>query len=179
MDTFLFDPKFHRLADFLGVDKYKRDDPKLAQKVAFLSDWAEDNSKSDDFPVILKTLIGLKKDLGTTLRGETLVRELYKWTRLDADSKRIEQQKASHQEMNKAAKKEETELKKRILERTESWKKVKDEPKKINDRVESRNVRKNEKVINSLEKQGAKLRRAGTRVTGKLENPTEEVEVQI
>ena len=55
----------------------------------------------------MKTLVRLKRDLGTTLRGETLVKDLYKWTRLDNDSKRLDSEKKAFKEQTSEKEKRE------------------------------------------------------------------------
>ncbi len=92
MIDFTYDPRFQRFSDFLGLDKYVRDDFELSKKVVYLYDWGAKNTKGEDFVDLLKAVTKLKHTLGTTVRGKTLVNDMYHWVRLNEDGKRAKEE---------------------------------------------------------------------------------------
>ena len=175
MDTFMFDQKFHRLADFLGVDKYKRDNPDVAQKIAFISDWAEARS-SDSFADILKTVVKLKRDLGTTVRGETLVKDLYKWTRLDSDSDRLDREKKAYKEYSSEKEKREAETKERIIEKRAKWEQGKQELEAKKAEVDLANEKASKSSARATKKQSKEFKKANTILQ---EEPYKDTSVEV
>lgn len=87
-----YDPDYHRFSDFLGVDTGLRSDSDLAQKIATIYDWGKNKTNGKDRVDILMAIKDLKSYLGLNLEGETLVKKLYKWVRLDQDRRRIEKE---------------------------------------------------------------------------------------
>lgn len=120
-DTFLYDPKFHRFSDFLGLDKYVREDYNVANKVVYLYDWSKSRAGSDSFADVLKAAVKLKRDIGQTTRGKTLVNELYKWARLDEDSQRISKEKLVNKQQLSKSEQEALDRQQRILEKAAAW----------------------------------------------------------
>lgn len=89
--TYMDDTNYHAMSEFLGIDYQARNNDQVAEKVAFLADWAKDRTKSDDRLQHQMAIKDLIRSLGLQMRGEELIYKLYKWTRLDMDRKRIEQ----------------------------------------------------------------------------------------
>ena len=81
----IFDPRYRKLVDFLSLDSVDLEEQHVPEKIMFLYDWAEKKTMGGDLQDVLVKLNSLKKDIGTTLRGKELLKDLYKWTRLDAD----------------------------------------------------------------------------------------------
>jgi len=80
---------YHRFADSLGVDKYKKDDSHLAGKVALLYDWGKERSGSEETGTIAQTIQNLRRTLGVTLQGESLVNYLFRWIRVDMEGEKL------------------------------------------------------------------------------------------
>jgi hypothetical protein len=97
-----FNPTYHKVAEFLGVDKYKREDNNLANKIAFVYDWAENKIGSKNSTEIMSFLHQTMRDLGVQFRGASLVNYLYQMTRLNLDSDRIRQKKQTKEMVNQA-----------------------------------------------------------------------------
>lgn len=82
-DTWRYDPSYHRLADFLGVDKYERDRLEFAEKLSLIADWSGLDKHGD----VMKAMHGIKRlqrELGVQVVGKPLVTELYQAIRLGA-----------------------------------------------------------------------------------------------
>lgn len=90
--------EYQRFCDDLGVDRYKRLEPELANRVAFLYDYAREQTGSEDGTVVSKFVADLTKSLGYQVRGDTLVNTLFQWTRLDTDHQRL-QMKQTEQDL--------------------------------------------------------------------------------
>lgn len=135
-DSFLYDPNFHRFADFMGIDKYARDDYNISKKILFLYEWGRRKVQSDDFIDVLKAVTGLKKDIGTTTKGKTLVDDMYKWARLDYDSLRIRDEKQIQREKISKEEQQKLDRQERILDRAKKWQDQRDEPKKQSEKAE-------------------------------------------
>ena len=91
-DSWKYDQDYHRLSEFLGVDKNEREDFGLANKISIIRDWAGINDKKPTLESVANNIHGLKKKLGTQNLGQTLVNELYQAIRLDLDGQRNKKQ---------------------------------------------------------------------------------------
>lgn len=80
-ETWKYDPNYHRMAEFLGVDRFDREDYETAKKIAMISDWAGID-KHGDVDRAQRAITQLRKELGVQFIGKTLVTELYKQVRL-------------------------------------------------------------------------------------------------
>lgn len=80
-ESWKYDPDYHRASDYLGIDRYERDDFQVAQKLSTVRDWARENSKADTLEDSLATIHGLARKLGTQSRGKALLNELYQHLR--------------------------------------------------------------------------------------------------
>lgn len=87
-------PAFHLFCQSLGVDKYQRSDLKNAQKMSFIYDWAASICGSNKRVEITQTINQIIKDLGTQLRGKSLVTLLYQHAKLAQDDKRLKRQRS-------------------------------------------------------------------------------------
>lgn len=81
-DVWKYNPEYHKVTDFLGVDKYDREDHDLASKVSYLVDWAADKGGAKDFQGALNAINGLRKESGVQYQGKALVNQLYQFARL-------------------------------------------------------------------------------------------------
>jgi hypothetical protein len=90
----LDDINFHRMADTLGIDYEARKIPHVQEKIAFLSDWAKQETKSDDRLTQLLAIKDLAKRLGMPpgMMNKDIVTKLHRWVYLDMQRKRIELQ---------------------------------------------------------------------------------------
>lgn len=80
-ESWKYNPDYHKMTDFLGVDVYDRDKFEIANKVSFLADWAAEKG-AKDFDQALGQINRVKKETGSQLRGKSLVNELYHYVRL-------------------------------------------------------------------------------------------------
>lgn len=87
-DAFRYNPDYHRVAEFLGVDKYDREDYGTASKISIIRDWAGIQSKSETTEGALLAIDDLRKQLGFQFIGKPLVNEMYKAIRLEMDTAR-------------------------------------------------------------------------------------------
>lgn len=86
-ENWKYNPDYHRVTDFLGIDKYDREKYDVASKVSFLVDWGESMSKSRKIEDVLWRLNDLRKKLGVNTQGKTLLNQVYEYARLESDSK--------------------------------------------------------------------------------------------
>lgn len=84
-----YNPEYHRFCDDLGIDKYRRDDSRIADKVALLYDWAKEQVGTEDGATISKAIADLTTKLGVQARGELLTDYLFRWVRMDMASEKI------------------------------------------------------------------------------------------
>jgi len=86
------DLEFHRVADWFDIQYPDRTDAKIAEQITELRKWAMEKTGSKDRVDQMSAIHELKKGLGLTIKGEDLVKKLYRYIRLDADRKRIEKE---------------------------------------------------------------------------------------
>lgn len=86
------DLDFHRVADWFDIAYPDRADAKLSEQITELRKWAKEKTGSDDRVDQMTAIRELKKGLGLTIKGEELVKKLYRYIRLDSDRKRIEKE---------------------------------------------------------------------------------------
>ncbi len=89
-DEWKYNPEYNRIADFLGIDMYKRDNLDVAKKISTLRDYLDIGGKPKNITEILSRLDHLKRGLGIQTQGETLVQELFQHARLDMDRRQAE-----------------------------------------------------------------------------------------
>ena len=87
---YMDDINYHRMADLLEISYEDRKDQHLAEKLSLLTDWAKEQTKSDDRIQQYQALKNLTSGLGYQMKGKELATKLYQWIRLDLDRKRIE-----------------------------------------------------------------------------------------
>ena len=104
-DSWKYNPEYHRIASFLGLDAFQRQDYKLAQKVSVIYDWAVHKSKNRKIESHFKTIKELQRGLGINVIGKELTDKLWEAIRLGLDKKREEKLEArkEHQEEKAAA----------------------------------------------------------------------------
>jgi hypothetical protein len=90
--SYMDDIEYHRMSDFLDVGYEDRKDPHLANKLSFLTEWAQQAVKSQDRILVMERIKQLKTQLGLTDVGLPLIKKLYQWTRLDARRLSIERE---------------------------------------------------------------------------------------
>ena len=123
----IFDPRYRRLVDFLSLESEELEAPHVPEKIMFLYDWAEKKTKGGDLNAVLEKLTSLKKDIGSTLRGKSLLVDLYKFTRLDAD-KILAKEKQLYEHKTEAELKElEAKMLKKTIEKQKAWQDTKDQ----------------------------------------------------
>lgn len=96
-DTFKYNPEYHKVADFLGVDIHDREDYDLANKISLIRDYAGIKGKSDSPEDALWAITDIRKGLGVNTQGRTLVNQLYQHMRLKLDTSRANAQKVKAQ----------------------------------------------------------------------------------
>jgi hypothetical protein len=87
---FKYNPTYHKFAEFLGVDKYKRENIEAANKMSFIYDWSKNIVGSESSTKIIKHVSDYIGELGIQFRGNELVNHLYQRARLHADRVRQE-----------------------------------------------------------------------------------------
>ena len=112
-----YNPTYHRLSDYVGVDKHERGDSETVRKMSFIYDWTGKRSKSKDTSGVIGYLAKVIKDSGVSFRGKTLVDYLYQNMRLSNDGDRLKA-------------KEEKERKRSIREQKRRERAIKTEAKK-------------------------------------------------
>lgn len=88
-----YNQDYHRVSDFIGVDRHAREDYGIAQKVSLIRDWAGLQGKDDSTEAALTAIQKLKKQMGVPYQGKALVDEMYQHIRLDMDRKNQAQKK--------------------------------------------------------------------------------------
>jgi len=88
---FMDDINYHRMSDLLEVSYEDRRDHHLAEKISFLTDWAKEQTKSDDRMTQYMAIKQLTNGLGYQIKGKELLIKLYHWTKLDLNRRKIEQ----------------------------------------------------------------------------------------
>lgn len=86
------DINYHRMADALDIDYQDRKIPHIQEKIAFLADWAKQQTKSEDRLTQTLAIRELCKRLGLNITGKEMITKLHRWTYLDMQRKRIELQ---------------------------------------------------------------------------------------
>jgi len=90
--SYRYNPDYHKLADFLGIDKEKRDDLSIAEKLDLIREWGIKKTGSTQLIDTLMAIKKLKRKLGLNLQGETLVKALYKYLRLSLEKETIKKE---------------------------------------------------------------------------------------
>lgn len=178
-DQFLYKPEFHRFADFLGIDKHQREDYSLSSKVLFIYEWGSKKAKSDDFVDVLRAVTKMKKDIGNNTRGETLVKDMYRWARLEYDSLRLQDEKSIRMEQLSEEEKKALDRQDRILKKRKEWESQRDIPKEMSRMAEEVNldmVREKNEAQQKLSKQQSN---ADIKVKDSKPESAEPQEVQI
>jgi len=85
-NNYKYNPNFHKFAEFLGLNKFSRENYELAKKVSFIYDWAKEQVGRDDPDTIMRAVNNLQHNLGTTTVGKPLIDLLHKQIRLDSTS---------------------------------------------------------------------------------------------
>jgi len=88
--NYKYNPSYHRVSDYVGIDKYEKQDSKTANKIAFIYDWAGKKANSKDTSEVINQIAKTIKGLGVSFRGKTLVNYLYQNMRLADDTKRLQ-----------------------------------------------------------------------------------------
>jgi len=83
-DEWKYNEDYHKTANFLGVDKYDRNDLEVAKRLSFIRDWAEKKNKKNPYDQIYQ----LRKRLGVQDIGPTLVNQLFQHLRLAQDTEK-------------------------------------------------------------------------------------------
>lgn len=155
----IFDQRYRRMVDFLSLESVDLEEPHVPEKIMFLYDWAEKKTMGGDLQDVLNKLTFLKKDIGTTLRGKELLKDLYKWTRLDAE-KMLDNEK---KELANKTKEELEDLEEKMIKkeekRKEDWKKTKEQIYQEADEKDLENIYRTNtlaRMIKSEDKQQAK-----------------------
>ena len=109
--THLDNTDYHKMANFLGVNSDDRRDPKVAERIGFLGDWAKEICGSDDVSdhyAIVKQFI---RDLGLPMVGKELIDRIYRFARLEQERRRIDKEMELYREKPKEETKPKEEVK--------------------------------------------------------------------
>lgn len=135
-DIYKYNPEYHKFADLLGVDKKRRDDIKVAQKLSLLYDWAKERVGADDLVQIADEVNALRKQEGLSLLGTELVGHLYEKVRIEMDKKR-----------------EVVDAKERMEQKEKYYAKLEEESKRATDWVNSQEKAKQQVAAEGQKKQ--------------------------
>lgn len=132
--TYLDYSSYHRMCDFLKISDVDRRDPKIAEKVSYITDWAADVSKSTNEVTQMKAIKKLTRDIGESHIGLDLLDTLNRYARLDKDKRSIEEEMGIYKEEDENKEKEYMSkdirsLKKQITILSEKLEKKKSKPK--------------------------------------------------
>lgn len=103
-DAYKYNIDYHRFSDYLGIDRYKRDNRELAGRVSLIYDWAKEQVGKDDRETIIRAVREYMKSLGTQLQGESLVDHLYRNIRLDLTGETVKAKRTAEEEKIKEEK---------------------------------------------------------------------------
>jgi hypothetical protein len=101
MDTYKYNPNYHMFADFMGLDRNKRMDHRIAQKLMLLYDWASRQAGKDSINSVINHIGKTKKDMGVSHTGKLLVDTMYQQVRLSIDRHRIREDNKQKEEVHK------------------------------------------------------------------------------
>lgn len=87
-EAWKYDPQYHRVSDFLGINVYDRNEDHLAKKVLAIREWANQEGKSDDTTQALTQISKFQRKQGYQMVGKSLVNQLYQDIRLHQDQQR-------------------------------------------------------------------------------------------
>ena len=77
-DAWQYDPNYQRTAEFLGIDKYDRQDLDVYKKISHFDTLHE----GKELPERLQELENLRKKIGSQSQGRTLLNQLYQYSKL-------------------------------------------------------------------------------------------------
>lgn len=83
---------YHRMCDFLRISDTDRREPKIAEKVGSIADWAQAISGSKNELDHMKQIKAIIRELGESHVGIDLLDRLNRYVRLDADRRQIEEE---------------------------------------------------------------------------------------
>lgn len=90
--SYLDDIDYHKMAGVFDISLQERQDPRVAEKLSFLTDWAKRKTGSEDSTTQMLEVKNLGKQLGLTYRGYDLIKRLYQYARLDENKQQIEKE---------------------------------------------------------------------------------------
>ena len=90
--NYMDDLEYHQVADWMGVGYEERKDPKLAEKLSFLYDWAQEKTGSKDRIDRLEAIRGIQKTLGVNNMSRDTIKKMYMYVRLDKQRQKVEQE---------------------------------------------------------------------------------------
>lgn len=98
VDTWKYNPDYHRAADFFGINEFDRKDQHIAEKISHLIDTVSQRVNAKNLNEVLLNIHKIRKELGTQTTGKTLLNEVYQYNRIQEDTlmeekNRIEQEK--------------------------------------------------------------------------------------
>lgn len=87
-EAYRFDPKYHRMTDFLGLQEGDKFDTDTANKIAFIRDFTGEKSETDAMIKIKKII----RKMGIPVKGKELVKTLFQYARLKSDQENIKKE---------------------------------------------------------------------------------------
>lgn len=81
-ETWKYDPEYHRVSEFLGVNQYDREDSDLHKKVSAIRDWTGGKNLNEQ----LLKIEDIRKKSGHQFIGKPLINALYQNIRLTQDT---------------------------------------------------------------------------------------------
>ena len=90
--SFMDDINYHRTAAFFDLSLEDRKNVRTAEKLSFLTDWAMAKLGSKDHVEALSELKRMTMQLGLTDVGDSLIKKLYQFARLDVQKQKIDKE---------------------------------------------------------------------------------------
>jgi hypothetical protein len=90
--NYMDDLEYHQVADWMGIGYEERKDPKLAEKLSFLYDWAKEKTGSSDRIDRLEAIRAIQKQMGVNNLSKDTIKKMYMYVRLDKQRQKVEQE---------------------------------------------------------------------------------------
>ena len=90
--SYMDDINYHRTAHYFDLSLEERKNVRVAEKLSFLTDWAMAKLGSKNHVEALSELKRMTMQLGLTDKGDSLIKKLYEFARLDVQKQKIDKE---------------------------------------------------------------------------------------
>ena len=133
--SYMDDINYHRTAHYFDLSLEERKNVRIAEKLSYLTDWAMAKLESKNHVEALSELKRMTMQLGLTDKGDSLIKKLYEFARLDAQRQKIEKELDMYKKEEPP--KPEPEVKETKLDTKDLQKIVKDEIQSVSKDIKS------------------------------------------